>query len=134
MIARLLNMKLFKFLVGGAITVSVEYVIFIVLYVLLDWNLLLANTLSFICGLGVSFLFNRSWAFSETEYRHRGHHQAIMYAILAATNLLLNNLIVASLEKVAVDPRIGKFVAIILVAAWNFVIYHKVIFAKPSNR
>lgn len=124
----LVNASITRFLIGGGITVICEYLVFYVLYVFLKWNLLIANSLSFAVGLGVSFLFNRLWAFKKDSFHRKAHHQAALYLVLAITNLLLNNLIVAGLKEVGLDPRLGKFIAIIVIAAWNFVIYRKIIF------
>jgi putative flippase GtrA len=117
-----------RFLFGGGVTVVCEYVIFYVLYVFLHWNLLLANSLSFGVGLCVSFVFNRLWAFNKPSYQRKAHHQVLLYVILGVTNLLLNNLIVSGLKGVGFDPRFGKIVAIVFIAASNFVIYRKIIF------
>lgn len=128
LIHQLVASRIARFLLGGGVTVTCEYLIFYGLFVLLHWNLLLANSLSFGVGLGVSFIFNRMWAFKQASFRRKAHHQAMLYIILAVTNLVLNNMIVAGLQFIAVDPRIGKFVAIICIAAWNFIIYTKIIF------
>ncbi len=130
---KLLDSSLVRFLLGGSVTVLCEYVVFYILYVFLKWNLLLANSLSFGVGLGVSFMFNRLWAFKKDTYQRKGHHQAILYAALAVTNLVLNNVIVGSLKSAGLDPRIGKFIAIVFIAAWNYVIYRKIIFVGERN-
>ena len=132
MISKLLRSSIVRFLLGGGVTVVCEYVTFYVLYVFAGWPLLVANTLSFVVGLGISFLFNRLFAFKQQEYHHAVHRQAIMYAALAMTNLIMNNLIVAGLRHISVDPRLGKIVAIAIIAAWNFAIYCKLIFTAPK--
>lgn len=119
-----------RFLFGGGVTVLCEYVVFYLLYVLVHWNLLLSNSLSFGAGLAVSYMFNRLWAFKKPSYRRKAHHQMVLYVLLAVTNLVFNNVIVSGLHGLGLDPRIGKIIAIIVIAAWNFVIYHKVIFIE----
>jgi len=132
-VSTLLASRVVRFLLGGGVTVACEYVVFYGLFVLLHWNLFVANSLSFGVGLGVSFIFNRMWAFKQASFRRKAHHQAMLYAILAVTNLVLNNMIVAGLQAIAIDPRIGKFVAIICIAAWNFIIYTKIIFTGHTH-
>lgn len=129
----LLKSNLVRFLMGGAVTVLCEYLVFYVLYVFLHWNLLLANSLSFAAGLAVSFMFNRMWAFREETYRRKAHHQMALYAVLAVSNLFINNGIVAGLQEVGLDPRLGKIIAILVIAAWNFVIYRKIIFVRGEK-
>jgi putative flippase GtrA len=124
---------LIRFILGGGTTVGFEYLTFYLLYVNVGLNLLVANSLSFVVGLGISFLFNRLWAFKQETYKRRAHHQIALYIILATTNLVLNNAIVDGLQYVGIDPRIGKIIAILLIAVWNFVIYRKIIFAANKN-
>jgi len=133
MIQKLLANRIVRFLLGGSVTVVCEYVVFYVLYVLFHWNLLVANSLSFGVGLGISFLFNRLWAFKQDNFRRKVHHQLLMYIALAATNLVFNNLIVAGLKDFGLDPRIGKIVAIVAIAVWNFLLYKSLIFNSIEN-
>jgi putative flippase GtrA len=128
LVEKLLESSAIRFLLGGGVTVVAEYAVFYALYVGLHWNLFVSNSLSFGVGLAVSFMFNRLWAFKQDDFRRKAHHQAALYVILALTNLLLNNAIVGGLNSLSLDPRIGKVIAIILIAAWNFVIYRKIIF------
>jgi putative flippase GtrA len=119
-----------KFIIGGAVTFAIEYGVFYILYFFQHWNLLVANSLSFGCGLVVSFIFNRLWAFKRTEYKRATHHQAALYAVLAFTNLVMNNLIVGSLKYLGLDVRLAKILAILAIAAWNFSVYKYVIFKE----
>lgn len=111
-------------------TVVVEYVVFYILYVGLNWNLFLANSLSFAVGLSMSFMSNRLWAFKKDEFERPAHHQAMIYAALAVTNLVVNNLIVGGLKSAGLDPRIGKVAAIAVIAVWNFFVYKHIIFKE----
>jgi putative flippase GtrA len=99
-----------------------------VLYIFVHWNLLLANSLSFIVGLSISFMLNRIWAFKEDNYQRKFHHQALIYIVLALSNLVINNLIVSGLKAAGLDPRIGKIIAIATIAVWNFMVYKYIIF------
>lgn len=122
-----------RFVAIGCATFLVEYIVFYILYVFLHWNLLLANSLSFAVGLSMSFGFNRTWAFKKNNYHHKVHHQALIYVILALTNLIANNIIVGGLKIVSIDPRIGKILAIGIIAIWNFIIYKHIIFKEKTS-
>lgn len=117
-----------RFLTVGSITFLCEYIVFYVLYIFVHWNLLLANSLSFIVGLSISFMLNRIWAFKEDNYQRKFHHQALIYIVLALSNLVINNLIVSGLKAAGLDPRIGKIIAIATIAVWNFMVYKYIIF------
>ncbi len=129
----LINRKEARFLLAGSVTFLSEYVVFYILYVFLHWNLLLSNSLSFVAGLNVSFLLNRTWAFKEKDFAMKAHHQAVVYLVLAAINLLMNNLIVSGLKGIGLDPRIGKIIAILLIAISNFLIYKHLIFKTKKD-
>lgn len=123
-----------RYLLVGSATFIIEYIVFYILYVFLHWNLLLANSLSFGVGLATSFSLNRIWAFKQQEFQRPVHHQAMLYIALALTNLFINNAIVASLNAVGLDPRIGKIVAIATIALWNFLIFRAIIFKGKGQR
>lgn len=122
-----------RFLSAGSVTFLCEYLVFYILYIFWHWHLLLANSLSFGAGLCVSFTLNRSWAFKKQSYQRKFNHQAGIYLILAFLNLIMNNVIVGSLKFIGLDPRIGKIIAIITIAAWNFAIYQTVIFREKKT-
>jgi len=122
-----------RFLTVGSLTFLTEYIVFYVLYVFLHWNLLVANSLSFAVGLSMSFMLNRKWAFKKQSYQRKFHHQAIIYIALALSNLVINNVIVAGLKDIGIDPRIGKVLAIATIAVWNFVIYKLIIFREKTD-
>jgi len=121
-----------RFLTVGSLTFLCEYIVFYVLYVFLNWNLLLANSLSFAVGLSMSFMLNRLWAFKKQDYQRKVHHQAAIYIVLALSNLVINNLIVTGLKALGLDPRIGKIFAIATIAVWNFFAYKYVIFKEKD--
>jgi len=130
----LLGNQASRFLLVGSVTFLGEYVVFYALYIIFHWNLLVSNSLSFGIGLSVSFMLNRIWAFKRTNYKRKMHHQAAIYLALALSNLVINNLIVAGLKDIGVDPRIGKVIAIGTIAIWNFLIYKYVIFMEWSEK
>lgn len=110
----------------------VEYITFYIFYIFISWNLFVSNSLSFCIGLGISFMFNRLWAFRQSDFHRKTHHQMILYAILAVTNFVANNTIVGLLRAAGLDARIGKIIAIIVIAIWNFIVYKKIIFVAKS--
>jgi putative flippase GtrA len=79
-------------------------------------------------------MLNRIWAFKKDNYQRKLHHQAVIYIVLALSNLVINNLIVSGLKTAGLDPRIGKIIAIATIAVWNFLIYKYVIFRAGSNK
>src|SRR4051812_31833161 len=103
--------QVLRYLMVGATAFAIEYGLFFILYVIFEWHLLIANSLSFVAGLCASFLLNRVWAFKKTEFERAVHHQALIYSILATANLFISNIMITFLKNVGLDPRLGKIAA-----------------------
>ena len=119
-------------LVGGSAFVT-EYLLFILLMHALTVNgkLTYAQTLSFMGGLVVSFMGNRSITFShhDAEYKHTRMNQFSKYVVLALINLLVTNVLIYVLVNSAgILPFVAKIEVMVAVACWNFVIFKKLIF------
>ncbi len=121
---------LFRYLIVGGTAFLTEYGSFYALYQAGHVQLYLANSISFCCGLIVSFIFNRAWTFNKRVFAHKTHHQALMYAVLGLINLGMINALVGVLKHLGVDPRIGKLIGQLTIVTWNFVIYRKIIFVS----
>jgi putative flippase GtrA len=122
------NKPLLRYLVVGSLAFLCEYGVFYLFYVTANWNLFLANTLSFLAGLCTSFTLNRLWTFRKENFHRKIHHQAAMYLVLAFVNLFISNILIGGLKGAGLDPRLGKIVAIGTIAIWNFVLFKTVIF------
>lgn len=125
--------SLIRYLLVGAVAFLAEYVVFLVLFYTANLPLYLANSVSFVLGLAVSFMLNRSWAFGGEEYAKRAHHQLIMYTTLAFVNLGLTNVLIGTLRSLDVAPVIGKLLVMCMIVAWNFLLFRYVIFAPKRT-
>jgi putative flippase GtrA len=114
---------------SGGLAATTEYLTFLVLHKLGLW-LFLANALSFLCGLVVSFLLNKHWVFS-----HKGNasRQFAMYGTLAALNLAISSVtIVVLVQEVGLPAFIAKLCVMAMIASWNFIIFQRIIFKKTA--
>lgn len=117
--------KIFRFLIAGGTAATVEYLSFIVFRHLIP-NVFLSNTLSFICGLTLSFMLNKHWVFLARDYFSR---QVILYFVLACVNILISNFIVWTLtSKLGLLVLVSKLVAMALIAIWNYMFFSRLIF------
>lgn len=117
--------KLARFIATGGSAAVVEYIAFIILH-RLGLHILVANSLSFACGLIVSFCLNRFWVFRS---RDNVSTQFGMYAVLAVINLCISDaLIWVAVNKLSMRALIAKLITMVLVAIWNYVIYTRIIF------
>jgi len=125
------HLKFIKFLLSGGSAASVEYGSFLVLIILLNVPILGANIVSFLCGLGVSFLLNRVWVFKSAGQKKS---EFARYFLLAVINLLLSTVIMGALVyNVGMSENFAKLIVMVLIASWNFVIFSKLIFKSKKE-
>jgi len=125
--------RILRFLVSGGSAAGVEYLVFLAL---LGWLgtgcLLLSQSLSFGCGFLVSFLLNRAWVF-QSSGGMRG--ELVKYSAVATINLILGNLAIALMVTgLGLNALIAKFIVMAMVAAWNYIIFSRVVFRQPDSR
>jgi len=124
-----MNNRILRFLVSGGSAAAAEYLVFIAL----QWGpapppLIFSQSFSFACGFVVSFLMNRLWVF-----RSAGSWTGDLarYGVLAAINLMLGNIAISLLVGPAhVHPLVAKLVVMVLIAAWNYAVFSRVIFQQ----
>lgn len=120
--------RLARFLLTGGTAAAVEYSIFLFLNVFLSekW-IFVSQTVSFLAGFIVSFLLNKKWVF-KSQAGAKG--ELVRYAILGAINLVLTNVLLVFLTGIGVVYWIAKIILMGMVAAWNYLIFQKLIFKK----
>lgn len=121
--------KLSSYFLIGIMAFLTEYISFLLLITTFS-KLFIAQTISFMFGLMVSFFGNRNITFMKKEkYALSGNSQVVRYAVLAVCNLLLTNVLIYLLvDKAGVDPAVAKVFVMGSVVTWNYLIFSKVIF------
>lgn len=125
--------KIIKYLIVGGMAFVTEYLIFLLLIqVFLFPNALtVAQTVSFVAGLLISFFGNKIITFKDSEYRykHTSASQFLKYLVLAGINLMLTNVFLYVLtNEFGLVPLVAKVAVMLAVVAWNFLIFQKFIF------
>lgn len=119
--------RVFRFLVSGGSAAAVEFFVFIFL---LGWinNTFAVNSISFLCGLMVSFSLNRKWVFESDANVKR---QFVEYFALALINMLLSGGLVYLLVDVwGLAAWAGKIFVMGAIACNNYFLFSKFIFKK----
>ena len=115
-----------RFLTVGAVGTLLDFSI-LTLLKLAGFPTLLANSLSFTVGLLNNFTWNRLWTFGDAvnaDWRR----QLAQFTLVSLVGLVLNNLIVLSLEStlsnILIQPQWGylpaKVIATGVVVFWNY--------------
>ncbi len=104
----------------GALCVVVDMFLFILLFEYLQVSYLIANFESTCLAILLNYYISKKWVFKSGKYKSRVEIAAFLAFSLAG--LLINQcLIWLFVEKLVVDPKLGKLMAIILVAVFNFI-------------
>lgn len=121
--------KIRNYVMIGGLAAIVEYTSFFIIYSVLP-VVVVAQTLSFMLGLVVSFTGSRRYTFSsQRAYHHSTKTQMVTYLSLALVNLVISNLLIYVLvHGVAIMPLVAKIIVMGCVALWNFVIFNKFVF------
>lgn len=124
--------RIIRYLVVGLTAFFTEYLVFVIMNSG-EFTLLASQTVSFCCGLLISFIGNRTFTFGEkdTQYKLSGTSQLWRYATLALINLALSNVVIHFLViDVTLHPLFAKMLVMAAVVMWNFIVFNKIIFRK----
>jgi putative flippase GtrA len=121
--------KLLKFGLVGFTGLIIDFGVTFLVKEKLRWNKYVANSLGFILASGNNYVLNRLWTFHSTDPEIGW--QFSKFLLVALTGLLLNNLIVYLLtEKAKLNFYLSKFIAILLVFIWSFLLNHLYTFTR----
>ncbi|WP_210465986.1 MULTISPECIES: GtrA family protein [Rufibacter] len=112
--------QMIKFVLVGGLCVVFDMLVFVVLFDFYHVNYMVANFSSTILAILLNYFISKVWVFKAGKYSSRVEFLAFMFFSLAG--LLINQgLLWLFVEKMALEPKSGKFLAILLVAAFNFI-------------
>ncbi|RCX20194.1 putative flippase GtrA [Anaerobacterium chartisolvens] len=118
--------ELLRYLSAGMSAFLGEYAVFRVLFDLAGLQKFLANSAAMFLGFWISFLLNRFWSFKSTK---KFLKQLLLYSVLFCINLVLSNLLMLIMsDRLQMSPSLSKIIIMVMIAAWNFVIFKKVVY------
>lgn len=122
-----------EYFVGGASYFWAGYVVFALCYSGLGWKWFPAKMMADIIGWTINYLLQRYWAFNKPKLAKHEITTAGKYILLTACNLLLDYLIIWTLNNLGISPYIGFFVSAGFFTAWNFFWYRFWVFSAKSR-
>ena len=87
----------------------------------------MSNVIAFATGLATSFTLNKLWSF-EGQQKYSGNKQFIIYFSLAMFNLIFTSIFIKQSVELGLYPSLAKFLSMIMIVVWNFIIFKKIIF------
>jgi putative flippase GtrA len=78
------RVRFLKFATVGAIGAVIDFSVMNLLTHFLNFRLVIAGTISFICAVTSNFLFNRYWTYPDSRSRHVLHQLGMFFLVNAA--------------------------------------------------
>lgn len=121
--------QIIKFLISGGSAAVAEYILFLTLIFYFGNELLIvANSISFLLGLLVSFFMNKLWVFNS---RNSYKSEFAKYFILALVNVIIGGVLISVLANLLTfSPFVAKVIVMVLIACWNYLVFSKYIFGN----
>ncbi len=121
--------ELSRFLVVGSWATIINYLLFYILFEILDINYLVSSAFGFIVGVFSGYSFNRKWTFKVKKYKKRS--ETISYFIVYMVSLIISLLFLEILVNIAgLDPKIANLLTIGLTTCTNYIGVKKIVFNK----
>lgn len=128
--------------VGFVATVA-DMLVFHVLSNIIGINHIVANSISFICGLIINYAMSRKWVFNaDTGYSVK---EFVMFSFIGVIGLGISDLIlyilidlgifvyIFRLDNMEFVKLVSKCIAVIVVLMWNFIARKKLVFGKTAQ-
>lgn len=129
-IKKLKTGRIIRFVISGGSAAIIEYGTFLLLSLALHTNVLVANSISFLCGLITSFLLNKHWVFGS---KNAAHKEFVHYFILAIVNLCISTGLVWFMVNIHIPSFVAKLIAMVIIAIWNYFIFSRLIFKSTDE-
>ena len=121
-----------RYIIVGICAFTTQYVTLNFSYYVLSLHLHVATSIGYICGLLISFAFNRHWVFGKAGKHKHIAHQSSEYIALVIFNYFFTVLGVSLLKHHGIQPYISPVLITAIVTLWNYILYKKVIFKGNS--
>jgi putative flippase GtrA len=124
--------KFIRYVITGLIAFAVDYSAFLSLYYLAHVPLQVSVPTGIVLATIVNFIMNKFWTFNATRQTSLHHivTQLCLYGLLVAINSIFSYYFIHYLNNNHISPSIGKIMAIVICAAWNYFFYKLAIFRK----
>ena len=110
-----------KFLIVGVMGTVINYLVFYLIYSILNVHYILACIVGYISGLFLGFYLNKEWTFRRNDHVFSGKSLVLRYMCLYGLTLVVAVLVLYLIAEIAnVDPLFGYIVSIFCSTAMNF--------------
>lgn len=123
-----LNTKFLKFLAIGVINTTINYFLFALLYLTLDWHYLISGTIGFLSGAVSGYILNRRISFkSKVKFTKGGIKYLLIQIICLALHVSIQYFSVSILGIMEIYSQI---IGIVFTTFLNFFLINKFVFSS----
>lgn len=113
--------KIIRFSIVGGIATIIDFVSLYIFKEFLNFNVILANTLSFTISVIYNYIASITWVFDVNNNKNK-KVQFILFIIFSIVGLITNNIILYILtDKLNIYYLISKIIATLFVMIFNFI-------------
>ena len=125
--------NLFKYFFVGAAAALVDWAVFWMFAVQLEYNYLLVGGLGFILAAGVNYLLCIRFVY-ESGQRFSQRGEIIGVYLVSGIGLILHEIVLAlAVENLELHLMLCKMLATVAVFFWNFALRNFYLFASPAT-
>lgn len=110
---------LLRFGAVGVVNTIVDFAIFITLVRYFEWNLLLANAVSYLIAVSNSYVLNLIWTFTKSQGAKFGAHSYLLFVTVNTVGFLIGSVVIWLLQDILI-PEFGKLLSITFTLVWNY--------------
>jgi putative flippase GtrA len=115
-----------RWIVVGASTTLIDYLIFITLYGPIN-SVFVANLFSASVSTSINYFAHHMWTFKSDQNHSRSGFKYVLNLVFW---WLVSTSIIKALIELDIDPRIAKLVPILIIAPINYFVLNKIVFRK----
>jgi putative flippase GtrA len=117
-----------RFILVGALTASLDYLLLYVLTAHAGFNYFLSAAIGFMAGSVGNYYLSALWVF--TPGKHRQEIEFTLFILTSLAGLVLNQFCMwAAVDWLGVNYLVAKVFAIVVVTLWNYISKKRVVFA-----
>lgn len=123
-----------KFALVGCLNTGVDFLLFTILYGLLDVDELIAQTVSYSGGIVNSFVLNKLWTFEEKKVARDDLPKLVKFVAINLLTLTTSVLLLHLLcNVVGINAYIAKVGVTPAMMALSYLLYRQIVFRRGSR-
>ena len=115
-----------KYIIIGGTSALCELLLFTIFEVL-GIGIFISNISAVVIATVINYLLNKFWAFKSQKGSIKN---LVLYISLFIFNITFSSQFIIFLSNAGFKSIVAKFISMILITCWNFVLYKKIIFKE----